>query len=144
MNRRPDLVIGYGNTLRGDDAVGRRIADAVDAWALPGVRVFSRHQLTPELAADIAEAGRVFFVDAGPETALTHLHPQVSAHASTHRTDPGDLLALAQHLYGAMPEAILLTVQAGDFELGADLSETTRHAMNDAMGRLKVILSPSH
>ena len=31
------LVIGYGNTLRGDDGVGPKVAEAVAALALPGV-----------------------------------------------------------------------------------------------------------
>ena len=31
------LVIGYGNTLRSDDGVGRHVALAVSSWGLPGL-----------------------------------------------------------------------------------------------------------
>ena len=47
-----DLVIGYGNTLRGDDGVGVLVADALEGWN-QAVRTLSVQQLTPELAADI-------------------------------------------------------------------------------------------
>ena len=52
------LVIGYGNTLRRDDAVGCLIADEVACWQRPGVRSMSVAQLTPELAAELAAARR--------------------------------------------------------------------------------------
>ena len=44
------LVIGYCNTLRSDDGVGPRVAEAVEALDLPGVRAIVRGLLTPELA----------------------------------------------------------------------------------------------
>lgn len=58
------LVIGFGNTLRGDDGVGPLVAEQVDTWNLRNVRSLSVHQLTPELAADIAQVETVFFIDA--------------------------------------------------------------------------------
>jgi len=59
------LVVGYGNTLRGDDGVGPRVAELLAADPrLAGAVVLARHQLTPELAADIAEAALVVFIDA--------------------------------------------------------------------------------
>lgn len=58
------LVIGYGNTLRGDDAVGPLVAEQVAIWNWPDVRSLPVHQLTPELAAEIAQVEAVFFIDA--------------------------------------------------------------------------------
>ena len=58
------LVIGYGNSLRGDDGVGRQVAEQVAAWNLPQVSSLSVHQLTPELAESIAHTDVVLFVDA--------------------------------------------------------------------------------
>src|SRR5262245_30725916 len=56
------VVVGYGNELRGDDAVGPRVAQAVAAWDLPGVCGLAIHQLTPELAEILAAAARAIFV----------------------------------------------------------------------------------
>ena len=53
---RPALVIGYGNTLRGDDAVGPRAAAAVHGGGLPGVDALAVAQLTPVLAEPLAAA----------------------------------------------------------------------------------------
>src|SRR5262245_1795360 len=58
------VVIGYGNDLRGDDAVGLRAAQAVAAWDMPGVCGLAVHQLTPELAEILAGAALAIFVDA--------------------------------------------------------------------------------
>jgi hydrogenase maturation protease len=73
------LVIGYGNTLRGDDGVGPRVAEAVERLQLPGVRTLICQQLSPEHAEMISQAERVVFVDAavdGPkEVQLRELVP---------------------------------------------------------------------
>jgi hydrogenase maturation protease len=44
------LVLGYGNTLRRDDAVGPLAAEAVAGWGRPGVLALALPQLLPELA----------------------------------------------------------------------------------------------
>jgi Ni,Fe-hydrogenase maturation factor len=57
------LVIGIGNPLRGDDGVGRWLAQRAGRWLAPA-QLRTVQQLTPELAADIALASRVLFIDA--------------------------------------------------------------------------------
>ncbi len=61
------LIIGYGNEIRGDDAVGPRIAALVNDWKLPAVTALAVHQLPPELAEPIAAAQQVVFVDASAD-----------------------------------------------------------------------------
>src|ERR1035441_6445297 len=58
------LVIGYGNTLRGDDGVGPRVAEAIEKLNLPGVRTLVCQQLSPEYADPVSRARTVVFVDA--------------------------------------------------------------------------------
>ena len=62
------LVIGYGNTLRRDDGVGPKLADAVAALGLTGVRTLACALLTPELAEAVSQAQRVIFVDAAVDS----------------------------------------------------------------------------
>ena len=64
IDARPALVIGYGNTLRTDDAVGPRAADVVRSWSLPGVTALAITQLTPELAELLSAVRLAIFVDA--------------------------------------------------------------------------------
>ena len=64
------LVIGYGNSLRGDDGVGPRVAELAAADPrLAGAVVAAHHQLTPELALDMSAARLVVLVDATTDAA---------------------------------------------------------------------------
>ena len=58
------MVLGYGNTIRRDDGVGPKVADAIAALALAGVRTLACALLTPELADPISQVKAVIFVDA--------------------------------------------------------------------------------
>jgi hypothetical protein len=58
------MIIGYGNTLRGDDGVGPAVA-ALIAARQPGIRAMALPMLVPELAPLVAAAPVVVFVDAG-------------------------------------------------------------------------------
>ena len=59
------LVIGYGNPLRGDDGIGRVIAEHIAETLRPeAIDVVVAHQLTPELTEPISRSGLVIFVDA--------------------------------------------------------------------------------
>ena len=60
------LIIGYGNRMRSDDAVGAEAADRLaEAYRDdPRVRVISSHQLMPEMAREIAEAEFLLLLDA--------------------------------------------------------------------------------
>ncbi len=136
----PLLVIGYGSDLHGDDALGPRIAAAVAGWGRPEVRGLARHELLPELAADIAEAGRVIFVDADPaadEVTLTPLSAASSGVGLGHALTPGGLLALAAEVYGRRPPASLLAVPGENFGLGDTLSERAGLAEQSALDFLQ-------
>jgi hydrogenase maturation protease len=130
------LVIGYGNTLRGDDGVGPRVATA--AATLTGVDVCVVHQLTPDLASALALVDVAIFVDARPSdedgaVEVSVLVPGGDGSALGHASDPHGLLALTGALYGRCPHAWWVTVPAVSFELGEELSPTTRRAVPHAV-----------
>ena len=71
------LVIGYGNTPVATMA-SARVAEAIGALHLPGVRTMICQQLSPEHAAPISLAENVFVdaaVDAPKEVQFRHLEP---------------------------------------------------------------------
>lgn len=150
------LVIGYGNTLRGDDGVGYQVAETLAEWQITRVRSLAVHQLLPELAADMAAVDIVVFVDAavairrGRGCANDPLPPNVTiiplvagdrASWRTHIITPQLLLGLAQRLYGATPAAYLLAIPAIDFALGTTLSPIARTGQELALDYLKCWLS---
>jgi hydrogenase maturation protease len=142
------LLIGYGNELRGDDAVGTIIAGKIEDMHLPGVRTIACHQLTPELAEDIAGARTVIFVDAsveveGDTAQMVRAEPAPATRFHPHLGDPRALLSLAQTLYKKSPVGWCLHVPARDFELGAALSPVAEHGMASALEQLKSILTPA-
>ena len=125
------LIIGYGNSLRGDDAAGPAVAELIEARHWPGVRALSEQQLFPELAEDIARSRHTYFVDAStaPGARVT-VQPVTEAtdHAMAHRCSPGALLRMARELYGARPAADLVAIPAEHFEPGTGLSASVvRH-----------------
>jgi hydrogenase maturation protease len=123
------LIVGYGNPLRGDDALGLLAADRLRAL-LPEVAILTCHQLAPELAATLAECDAAIFLDATAEgtpgtVAVTRLAPQSSSAASlTHHVSPQTLLELAQTLYGHTPRALLVTGAGESFAPRHEASPT--------------------
>ncbi len=140
------LVIGYGNDLRGDDAIGPRVAELVTARTLPGVRAISMRQLTPELAEQLARAGLAIFVDAYAAAPAEHagdpcihvrpLTPTTADAALLHTSDPRALLALALALYGHTPPAWQIVVPAVTFDLGAPLSPIAEQGIVAALAQV--------
>ncbi|MFA5027775.1 MAG: hydrogenase maturation protease [Candidatus Methylomirabilota bacterium] len=143
------LLIGYGNSLRGDDAAGPRIAAAVARWRLPSVRVLIAHQLTPELAADLGEASRAVFIDAAPAAGLpaaalrplAALPPAERPSPLGHAASPAELLALTRALYGRAPESWWGLVPAEDFRVGAPLSPRARQGARRLLRALRRLLT---
>jgi hydrogenase maturation protease len=135
------LILGCGNSLRGDDGVGPWLC----AWAErrlcsePGVRVISRQQWTPELAEEIAAADAVVFIDCSLESPPGSVRLEDVAASSgeaapaTHTVNASDLLALARDLYGSLPKrSLLLTIGAGSMELGEEFSAPVNDALVSA------------
>jgi hydrogenase maturation protease len=138
------LVIGYGNELRGDDAVGPRIANVVAGWKMKGVRTMVCHQLTPELADPMAAAERVIFVDAvgaaSGEVSICEIEsaippPTIMAHV----VDPRILLRLAKQVFGRCPRAWWLMVPVENMESGEKLSPLAQRGLKQALEKIRLI-----
>ena len=132
------LIIGYGNELRGDDAVGLRVAEAVDRLKLPDTRVLAVHQLTPELAEQLSQASAAIFVDAavdGPpgQVEVAPCAPVDLGRPLGHISDPDMLLALAEAVFGRTPSAWLVKVQVEATELGEPLSAGAEQGVRAAV-----------
>lgn len=141
------LIIGYGNLLRGDDGAGYRLAEELQRQ-LPAdqARVLALHQLTPELALDLAapEIDRVLFLDARrgqwEPLILTPLTSATATGSCGHQLSPQLLLHLAASLYGHAPTGYLLTLPAVDMEFGDQLSPTTEAALAFTLGQIQNLM----
>jgi hydrogenase maturation protease len=141
------LIIGYGNTLRGDDGLGPHVAERLAADLLPADRRIACHELTPELAVPLSEAALVIFVDVSRdrqpgevtcERIVAALPDQI---AFSHALTPTALLALARDLYGASPPAWLLSAGADTLDFTEGLSPAVLAAMPALRDRLRALLT---
>jgi len=137
------LVIGYGNTLRGDDGVGPRVAEAVEALHLPGVRTLVCQQLSPEHAAPIAQAQTVIFVDASVdaprEVQFRPLEPNDTTQLLAHAADPRTMLALSRDVFGHVPKAWWLTIPAIEMEFGEQLTPQAQRGLAEAVEKIQAL-----
>jgi hydrogenase maturation protease len=137
------LLLGYGNELRGDDAVGPRVAGLVEEWNLAGVTARALPQLTPELAEAIAQTQHVIFVDASAasndasQVEVTKISPTESGDWEAHAGTPQALLTLTQALYGHCPSAWLITIPATQFDYGTPLSPETEQGLATALQEIR-------
>ena len=131
------LLIGYGNDLRSDDGAGRVVAERVEAMSLPGVRVRSVMQLTPELALEMAGCDRVVFVDASVAVAETTMRAVTEepapAGAMTHQASPGALLGMVRTMGTTPPEAVVISIPVTDLALGMELTPMTEIGVEQAV-----------
>ncbi len=135
------LVIGYGNTLRGDDGVGPRVVEAVGRLRLPGVRTLICPLLTPELAVPISRAGTVIFVDAAVDAPnkvqWRKLEPSKTSQLMAHAADPCTMLALARDVFGRVPAAWWLTIPAVKMDFCEDLTPEAQRGFTEAMEQIQ-------
>jgi hydrogenase maturation protease len=135
------LVIGYGNTLRGDDGVGPRVAESVGNLRLPGVRTLICQQLSPEHAAPIAQAEKVIFVDAAVaaprEVQFRELTPGDTSQLMAHAANPGTMLALARDVFGHAPKAWWLTIPAEKMEFSEELTPIAQRGCAEAVKEIQ-------
>jgi hydrogenase maturation protease len=137
------LLVGYGNPLRTDDGAGPAVAELVAAdprAAALGIDVRTAHQLTPELAVDVAAATLLVLVDAaeGPpagEVGVRRVEgPGENDPSMTHHLEPESLLGLARGLFGAAPPAIVVSIGVRSVEVGERLTPEVDEAVGRAAG----------
>ncbi len=138
------LIIGIGNPIRGDDALGWASVEALNAHDLPpDTRTLCVQQLTMDLVEEVAAARRVFFIDARaaePPGALhvEHITPDTCLETHlTHFFDPRTLLAAVQALYGHHPPATLFSINTTAFAYGAPISPPVQRALPELLCRVR-------
>ncbi len=129
------LVIGYGSDLRGDDAAGL-LADR--RLARLGFHAIAVHQLTPELAEQVAAARQVIFLDADARVASgkfrSNVLPQPKPPARWSITPrPPACCVWRKKLTAPRPEARVIGLGGRRFHVGARPSNEARRAIAKAI-----------
>lgn len=142
------LIIGYGNILREDDGAGFHLVTSLATDVSPHLaRVLAVHQLTPELALELAakDVDRVLFVDAQRKQdkpfVMRQLDPLAAAGSCGHQLTPDLLLYMTHSLYQYTPKGWLLTLAAQQMGVGDSLSKTVQSALSGADTLIKKLLA---
>jgi len=140
------LIIGIGNPLRCDDALGWHIAQELSRGSVPqDVQVVAAHQLTPEMSEVASRAEQVLFVDAARyqepgSLKCERIEPATSSSRHSHELSPAIVLKLAKDLYGRSPAAHLLTIAGESFETGETISPVVAAAIPVLLARIKTFV----
>jgi hydrogenase maturation protease len=145
------LVIGIGNLLRGDDGVGRFVAQRLAERNIPGVRVLEHEGEMTWLMEAWAGADAVFVVDAVSSKSTTGTVRRFDA---AQQTLEGQSLRNSSHAFGLreavelarawnrLPRRLIIYGIVGkSFDLGAELSPRVRQAVPRVADRIAAELS---
>lgn len=151
-----DLVVGFGNRWRGDDAAGLAVAERLAerlAGRLPGVTVRACERPPPDLFAWWEPASRVVLVDAAAQAGApgsVHRFDAVAAplpcellRVSTHGGGVAEAVELARALGGLPRELVVFALEGASFEHGAPLSAPARRAVDEVVEALLAELGGS-
>lgn len=142
------LVIGIGNTDRGDDAAGIRVVEAIERRALPGVRSAklrgdllalldawegADHVVLVDAMRSGAEPGAVLRLDVSAEPAGAELGGFVSSHA----LGLADAIELARGLGRLPPRLVVFGIEARAFGRGEELSSAVASAVATTADRIE-------
>lgn len=142
----PILVVGIGNELRGDDAVGMLVIERIRRLNRPYVEaitlsdhldslldLWSNYELVVLVDAirTGAEAGTIFCRDL-----LRQPLPHTASTTSTHSLDPLQLVQMARVLNRCPHRLYLVGIEGYDFAAGASVSHEVHRALPLAVDQI--------
>lgn len=132
------LLIGIGNSGRGDDGLGWEFVERISAQGLDFLDYEFKYQLQVEDAALISKYDFVVFVDASREKLsggfqLSRCISAEHSFFSTHSQAPGAILHLANNLYTKFPKAYTLAISGKEWDLQTSLSKEARKNLEAAV-----------
>lgn len=148
MSEPSTLIVGIGNLLRGDDAIGQRVAQAIRREGWPDVSVVTTKGENLDLYSVWKGYERVFVIDAmdrctpgGDPVAFFAAReeplPAAFEKTSTHGMGPGEAIELARAL-GELPASLTVVgIAAKDFGFGESLTDESQALIPTVVARIR-------
>jgi hydrogenase maturation protease len=140
------LVIGIGNPDRGDDGVGRMVAQRLRGSVPANVRIEEQDGGTAELIERLCDADSVWLIDAAVSGAPPGTIHQTDCTktavlparfgASSHGLGVAEAIALARLLHGLPHVCMLYAIEGVTFSPGAAMSRQVLAAADALVARL--------
>jgi len=118
------IIIGYGNTLRGEDGFGVDVVRLLQIKRLHNTRLLELFQLTPELVLELLDAKEIVFIDAAYSQEKSYafacpLQEENGVQLSHHIT-PKTIIQLLQILYNKEVKYEIFSILTSNFEMIGD------------------------
>lgn len=134
------LIVGVGNTLRGDDGAGQRVIDLIRARGNIRAELRAVHQLHVELLEDVLSYKTVIVVDAALDQREVTLRRVTSADSSrlssSHHLGLEKFLVLSRTVYGRDVDLWVCSVPGRDFDMKEGLTPETERFSRQAADRI--------
>ncbi len=116
------IIIGYGNTLRGEDAFGVDVINQLQKYTLKDTKLICVFQLTPELCLELLEAEEIIFIDASYSTSLHYtlscsLDEDIKGTNLSHHISPKIIISMLRDLYGSIFTYEIYSMTTCSFEI---------------------------
>lgn len=148
----PILVIGVGNLYRGDDAVGRIVAQGLKGEATDCVNIIEKGGDGASLMECWESADAVILIDAVHSGALPGTIHRFDAHAqpisasyfhySSHAFGVAEAVELSRVLNQLPPRFIIYGIEGKCFEPGDVLTEEVAKAVQDVLEQIQKDIAP--
>jgi len=134
------VIIGYGNSLRGEDAFGLDVIKELQKLSLKDTKLISAHQLTPEMTLELQEADEIIFIDTCHDEKNNYslacsLAQQNNLNLS-HHISPKTIIQMLNTLYGNHPDFYIYSMMSSSFDEIMDLKKY-RECVNVVSKHLK-------
>ncbi|MBK8517822.1 MAG: hydrogenase maturation protease [Saprospiraceae bacterium] len=134
----PFLIIGIGNTGRGDDGLGWQFISWIKKLFEIQVDYEYRYQLQIEDSELVSRYNQVLFVDASHSDLkngyeLKQCNPVNHYFFSSHAQSPETILYLTECLYGVKPKAFSLAISGYCWELKTIISTPAKKNLDAAI-----------
>jgi hydrogenase maturation protease len=142
MKQKPNniLLVGVGNTLRGDDGIGAYICSCIDALKMPGVQTLMTQQLDTALLDELMEADHIIIADASFEGKAVDFF-KVSGNepipvSSSHHMSAPLLMQMAKTIYQKELSMMICAVAGYRFSMKEKLSARAKKNADKAVAAI--------
>lgn len=113
-------IIGYGNSLRGEDGFGVEVIQRLQNHTIENTKLFELFQLTPELCLELLGCDHLIFIDAySLRNHQYSLIVPISSHTDwniSHHISPWTILTLLKELYNQTPTFEIYSMATCSFD----------------------------
>lgn len=113
------IIIGFGNTLRGEDGFGVDVINELQNYSLINTKLISTFQLTPEISLELKEANKLIFVDASfseESYKLACSLETLNTNKLSHHIKIVEIISILENLYNCKPYYEVFSMLTKNFD----------------------------